>query len=159
MTDKTIRWEGSELILTPNYCHTRQVIYILMIGFLFLCLSAFLAASYQDYWQLPLAISISLIPPGILYTFFNTNKQIHISGDGVLYMSFSGCFKHEILSKKDIQIVQNILNGKPYMAIVAKTNPYGVSYQVSPFLTNKERTALYYEQIAPAIAQQLNGNL
>lgn len=156
MTDKTIKRNGHELIITPNHCYTRQVIRLVVIGLLFLVLSIFLAIRYLDYWQLPLAISVSLIVPALLYKFLNADKQIHISEkDEAIYLSFSGCFKHEIVKKKDVQLVRNVLNGKPYIALTTQKNPYGRSYQISPFLTSQKSTDLYEEQILPAITQQL----
>ncbi|MBC9934289.1 hypothetical protein [Chitinophaga qingshengii] len=156
MKEEMCYWLGTELIVTPNRCYTKVVVRIVVTGLVFLCLSVYLAMRLGDFWQLPLAIAISLILPGLLYQFFNAARRIHIpAGRGVVAMSFAGYFKRSLIDKNDVDIVENALNGKAYMAIANKNNPYGQSYQISPYLTNARLRALFNENILPVIRQQL----
>ncbi|MBV8252262.1 MAG: hypothetical protein JO154_06600 [Chitinophaga sp.] len=123
---------------------------------MFLCLGIYLAIRYQDFWQLPLATGGCLVFPALLYKFFSADIQLYIpAGKAAVSMSFGGYFKHTLIDKNEVQIVQNTLNGKPYMAIASKNNPYGRSYQISPFLTSAHKDKLYNENILPVIKQQL----
>ena len=156
MNDHMMHWTGSELVLTPNKCNEKRTVRVMALGFLSVLLSVYLALRFHNFWQLPLAIGASSAGLAGFYKYFSADMELTIpKGIGEITFRFGFSSKKQIMKKDEALIVRNTLNGNPYYAIANKQNPYGKSYQISPFLTKKKRTAEFEENILPIIAQQL----
>jgi len=156
MNEHMMHWTECELVLTPNKCHAKRAVRVMALGFLFLLLSVYLALRFHNFWQLPLAIGASSAGLAWFYKNFSANMELTIP-NGIGEITFRSGFtsKKQIMKKDEAEIVRNTLNGNPYYAIAHKQNPYGRSYQISPFLTKKKRAAEFEENILPIIVQQL----
>ncbi|UWX61778.1 hypothetical protein N0B40_05725 [Chryseobacterium oranimense] len=148
---------GSDLILTPNRVYNKINNVVIISAVLFLILGLFLFVRFGDFWQMPLAIGLCIGLPAMIHKIAVVQQQIIIpSGkDAQIVFCVGKIYKNEIFRKNQVTVISNTLNGKTYYAVASKQNPYGKSYQISPFL-NKQKTALIFqEEVLPVIRQQL----
>ncbi|MCA6069189.1 hypothetical protein JI747_018635 [Chryseobacterium sp. RG1] len=159
MKEQMMYWQNGNLIVTPNKCYASKAIGGMITGLCFGVLSGYLAFHFQDFWQLPFAIGIGLMGIAALYKFFSADIRVLIPrNDAALVISFGIYFKRNIGLKDEMVIVQNALNGRSYFAIANKSNPYGRSYQISPFLSHKKRRKVFEKEVLPVIEEQLKRN-
>ncbi|MGG5210618.1 hypothetical protein ACQWU4_16960 [Chryseobacterium sp. MIQD13] len=157
MKEQMMYQSGSNLVLTPNRVYSKTNNLVLISALLFLVLGIFLFIRFNDFWQMPLAIGFCLGLPGLIHKIAVVQQKIIISQgpDAEITFHIGKFYKCNIFRKNEAAIISNTLNGKAYYAVASKQNPYGKSYQISPFL-NRQKTALIFEEeVLPFIRQQL----
>ncbi|UIR56692.1 hypothetical protein LZQ00_02485 [Sphingobacterium sp. SRCM116780] len=158
MKKQMMYWNNGNLVLTPNRVYNKIANNIFILGLLFLILGLFLFMRLNDFWQLPLAIGLCMGLPALIYKITVVQWQVIIpQGEDIpIVFRLGKLYKCHIYRKHEVDIVCNTVNGNTFFAIADKQNPYGKSYQISPFL-NKQKTAfIFKEEVLPIIYEQLN---
>ena len=159
MKEQMMHWQDGCLVLTPNRCYAPRAIRAIAAGLCLWILGIYLAARFGDFWQLPFAVGLCLLAIAVLYKIFSADIKVYIpSGQAEIEMSYGFYYIRKIILKKEAAIVKNSLNQKPYFALSKQSNPYGSSYQISPFLTDKTKSGIFEDEVLPAIEKQLNMN-
>lgn len=156
MKEQMIHWQDGNLILTPNRCYIKLTRRIIVTGVLFLALGLYLEIRFADFWQLPLAIGLCLTVLPLLYLLMVVSQTITIpKGPGPIVFQVGKLYRKEIWNKQETELVRNSINGRLFLAISNKNNPYGKAYQISPFLTNKQKEIFFEQEILPIVHLQL----
>ena len=157
MKEKMMYWQGSTLILTPNKCYAPRAMRAIAAGICFWILSLCLAVRFGDFWQLPFAVGACLLGMSLLYKTLSADIKVFIdAGHEEIEMSYGLSARRKIMAANEALIIKSSLNGKPYFSLSRQNNPYGKSYQISPFLTSKKTCEIFENEVFPVITKQLN---
>jgi len=157
MKERMMHRMGNDLVLTPHRIYNKTSTLALISALLFLILGIFLFVRSGDFWQMPLAMGLCVGVPVMIHKIAVVQQQIIIppGKDAQIVFCIGKIYKSNIVQKNEAALISNTLNGKAYYAVTSKKNPYGKSYQISPFLNKKKTALIFEEEVLPIILQQL----